>query len=318
MENKAHALAAGLFTLVLGAAVILAAMWFTGDTYEKDYYVLESRYSVSGLNEQAVVRLRGVDVGKVTQIRFDPSDPGAILITIGVQKGTPVTRSTYAEVKPQGVTGLSYIFLNDTGKDTSPLPPANQPNSARIAVRQTALENLLAGGGEALADIRMVAQRVAAFLSDENRAQVASTLAAMKQATDRLAALAVAAEPAVRSIEPLAADTRKSLDRANALMADLSVASKEFSARLEAIDRVAGSAEKASGSLKTLADAAATESLPRINALVDQLTHTSRNLDRLVSDVKQQPQSLVFGRKPAKPAPGEPGFEQVPAKGATK
>ena len=54
MENKAHALAAGLFTLLLGAGVVLAAMWFSGETYERAYYQLESKFAVTGLNEQAV------------------------------------------------------------------------------------------------------------------------------------------------------------------------------------------------------------------------------------------------------------------------
>src|SRR4051812_8209059 len=102
MENKSHAIAAGVFTLLLGAAVLVAAMWFSGDTYEKVYYILESRSTVTGLSEQAYVRFRGVDVGKVTNIRFDPNNAHVILIEIGVQPDTPITRGTYAEIRPQG------------------------------------------------------------------------------------------------------------------------------------------------------------------------------------------------------------------------
>lgn len=316
MESRAHALAAGLFTVVLAAAAIVAAMWLSGETYEKVHYVLESRYPITGLNEQAVVRFRGVDVGRVTDIRFDPASGRVILITIGVQAGTPVTKSTYAEVRPQGVTGISYIMLDDAGESSELLPPANKPGSARIAIRQTLLENLLTSGQAAMKDLRLVAQRIAALMSDENREQIAATLVSMRQATERLAKLTEAAEPGVRNFGPLTADARKSLQEANVLMADLRTAAKEFTARMEAIDRVAGSidrvagtAEQAGGSIRRMADAVTTESLPRINSLVDQLSHTSRNLDRFVSDVKQQPQSLVFGKKPARPGPGEPGFD---------
>ena len=31
MENRAYAFAVGLFTLLLGAGVVLAAMWFSGE-----------------------------------------------------------------------------------------------------------------------------------------------------------------------------------------------------------------------------------------------------------------------------------------------
>ena len=43
MENRAYALAAGLFTLLLGAAVVVTAMWFSGNTVETVSYVLESK-----------------------------------------------------------------------------------------------------------------------------------------------------------------------------------------------------------------------------------------------------------------------------------
>ena len=309
MENKAHALAAGLFTLLLVAGVVAAALWLSGATYEKVYYVLESKHPVTGLNEQALVRFRGVDVGKVSSIRVDPENPRSILIGIGIAAGTPITRGTYAEVRPQGLTGLAYIMLDDTGTNPEPLPAAGEQNATRIAVRPTMLDNILEAGQAALGDVRLVAQRMNALLNDENRAKVTSTLASLKSATERLAALAEAAEPGAKSIAPLAADMRKSLDRANTLMADLSSATKDFASRMEAIDRVAGSAEKAGGSIQTLADAVTSESLPRINVLVDELTHTSRGLNRLVTDLKSQPQSLVFGRKPGTPGPGEPGFE---------
>lgn len=316
MESRAHALAAGIFTLVLGLAVLLAAMWMSGETYEKVYYVLESKSPVTGLSEQAYVRFRGVDVGKVTDLRFDPQNARVILIEIGVQPGTPITRGTYAEIRPQGVTGLSYVMLDDTGANPERLPPATEKNSARIMVKPTLLENLFAASGEALADVRQVAQRVNAFLSDENKEQLTRTLAGMQTAAARVASLAQAAEPGAKSIAPFAADARKTLTHANNVLDELSKATRELAGRMEAIDRVAGSAEKAGtaaeqagASVSRLADAVALESLPRINLLVEELTRTTRGVERLVGDVKEQPQSLVFGRKAGPPGPGEQGFD---------
>jgi phospholipid/cholesterol/gamma-HCH transport system substrate-binding protein len=84
---------------------------------------------------------------------------------------------------------------------------------------------------------------------------------------------------------------------------------------MEAIDRVAASADKAGASIGALADSVSSESLPRINTLVEELTRTTRSLDRFVADVKERPQSLIFGRKPGSPGPGEQGFETRSAKG---
>ncbi|HEV7801713.1 MAG TPA: MlaD family protein [Burkholderiales bacterium] len=308
MENKAYALAAGLFTLLLGIGVVAVALWFSGDTYEKVYYVLESKSPVTGLFEQAGVRFRGVDVGKVSSIRFDPQNARLILIEVGVEAGTPVTRGTYAEIRPQGVTGLSYIMLDDTGSNPEPLPPSSDKNSARIVVKPTLLENLFAASQDVLADVRQVAQRINAVLSDENRQRITQTLASLQKATERIASVAESAEPGVKNIGPLVADARKTLNSVDGVLGELSGATRDFASRMEAIDRVAGSAEKAGASLGALADTVTSESLPRINLLVEELTRTTRGLDRLVADVKEQPQSLVFGRRPGPPGPGEQGF----------
>src|SRR5690606_35981019 len=129
MENKAHAQAAGLFTQLLGAAVLLAATWFSGETYETQRYVLESKYPVTGLNEQAAVRYRGVAIGKVTDIRFDPRNSGLILIDIAINSEMALTRGTFAELRYQGVTGLAYIMLDDAGANSQILPPAGYEGS---------------------------------------------------------------------------------------------------------------------------------------------------------------------------------------------
>jgi phospholipid/cholesterol/gamma-HCH transport system substrate-binding protein len=308
MENKAHALAAGLFTLLLGAAVLVAAMWFSGETYEKTYYVLESKYAVTGLNEQAAVRYRGVDIGKVTDIRFDPNNAGIILIDIAIQSDMPLTRGTFAELRYQGITGLSYVMLDDSGANPQPLPPTGYEGSARIPIRESLFSSLAEAGQLVLADAREVMKRLNTLLNDENQAQIGSMLKNVELATRQITTLAQAMEPAARSSEALVADARATFQHADKLLVEISSTNRELATRLQAIERVASSAEKASGAVGGLADAVASETLPRINALADELARTSRSLERLASELKDQPQSLVFGRKAGAPGPGESGF----------
>src|SRR3954466_15485830 len=106
MENKAHALIAGLFTIVLLTAAVLIAIWFNRDRVERVPYELATKLSIPGLNPQAAVRYRGVDVGRVDEVSFDPNVPGQILVHISVNPDTPITRSTYGTLGYQGVTGI--------------------------------------------------------------------------------------------------------------------------------------------------------------------------------------------------------------------
>ena len=309
MENKAHALAAGLFTVLLVVGVIAAAMWFSGETYEKSNYVIESRYPVTGLSEQASVRYRGVSIGKVTRIDFDTNDPRIILIDIAVQSGMRFTRSTFAELGYQGVTGLSYVMLDDPRTSSEPLPPAGEEGSMRIPIRESLISSLAESVPQVLADARAVMKRLNTLMSDDNQVQFGATLKNVEAATREITRLAQAMVPAAKGSGALVADARKTFQNADRLLAEIATTNRDLAKRLEAIDRVAVSAEKAGGAVGALADTVAAETLPRINLLAEELARTSRSLDRLASELKEQPQSLIFGRKPGVPGPGESGFE---------
>jgi phospholipid/cholesterol/gamma-HCH transport system substrate-binding protein len=310
MENRAYALAAGLFTLLLGIGVIATAMWFSGKAVENDEYVLVSRYPVSGLNQQAPVRYRGVTVGKVVDIGFEQQDtraqgeqtqgPRAILVKILVQTGTPLTEGTYAKLGSQGVTGLSYVMLDDDGKKPAPLT-SQTGEPPRIAVRPSFMDSLSTSGEEMIANINLVAQRVNTLLSDDNQKQLVGTLRSLDQATGKIASVAVAIEPTVKALPSVINDTSIALKRADSLLANLNQ-------RVESFDRAAKSAELFGNSGTALSEAMLTESVPRLNVLLEDVQRSSRGLERLLSEINEQPQSLIFGRNATPPGPGEPGF----------
>ena len=92
MENRSHALIAGVFSLLLGFSVV-AALWWFGGKHEavNEYLVIDTR-NATGLNLQAQVRYRGIRVGKVESIELDPNDVSRTLIGISVT----------VDVRPQG------------------------------------------------------------------------------------------------------------------------------------------------------------------------------------------------------------------------
>jgi phospholipid/cholesterol/gamma-HCH transport system substrate-binding protein len=91
------------------------------------------------------------------------------------------------------------------------------------------------------------------------------------------------------------------LKRADTLLANID-------RRVDSFERAAKSAEQLSNNGAALTDAMLTETVPRLNVLLDDVQRSSRGLERLLNEVNEQPASLIFGRNPTPPGPGEPGF----------
>jgi len=307
MENRAYAFAAGVFTLMLGAGLVFLAMWMTGETEERELFVLESRYPVTGLNPQAAVRFRGVDAGKVEAIGFDPKNPRVILVKISVRTDTPITRGTYAQLGTQGVTGLAYVSLDDDGSQPERITTA-EAQAVRIPMRQSFIDELSGAGKDLVSEFQQVAARLNTLLSAENQEQLVRTLASLEAASARVTALARELGPGAKGVVALTDDARALLKRAGEMMSGIESLATELKSLTHSFERVAVSAENVGAATDTVARSAISNTLPRINGLLDQLSRTSQRLDRLLADLDEQPSSLVFGRPPPEPGPGEPGF----------
>jgi phospholipid/cholesterol/gamma-HCH transport system substrate-binding protein len=314
MENKAHALAAGLFLLLLGLALAAAVAWFQGDRTTRVNYTVVSRSGVAGLNLKAPVKLRGVAVGFVDSIGFDPDDPRQILVGIAVDAAAPVSAGTQAQLGLQGVTGLSFISLEEASAD-APLQRA-QPG-ARIALRPTLLDRLAESGPLLIAGFAQTAERLNALLSDDNRAQLSQTLAQLNQAAADTSRLMAALQPGARELPALMQDAGLTSQRASAalqqieaLAAEGRVLAQDLRTRSAALDRLDAAAAQLQSTTRRLELALVGDTAPRTRPLLSDLSAASRSVERAAHELGEQPQSLLFGRGAAPPGPGEAGFAE--------
>jgi phospholipid/cholesterol/gamma-HCH transport system substrate-binding protein len=306
MENRAHALAAGLFTLVLGAALAAVALWFSKEDLKLVPYAMTTTSSVTGLKVEAPVRYRGVDVGKVDDIAIDAANNGRVRIRIGVREGTPVTLSTYAQLGYQGITGLAYVLLGDDGKSKEPL------KSSTEAIATIRMKPSLMDSGESLfGSIVEITDKVNELLNEKNREHVQRTLAGLEEVTQRAGVVAKKLEPALDAMPGLigeakgmAADARGSLKKADELIGSVNGLALKLDQRVDTLARAVASVEEVGITARTVGE----DTVPRVNTLVDDLSRESRTLGRVVNTLGDNPQSVVFGPPPGKPGPGEPGF----------
>ena len=310
MESRSYALLTGLFTIVLGIALALTFVWFRGDNRLYTNYVVLSKFTVNGLYPQAMVRYRGVEVGKVDEVSLDRKDPRTVVIRIAVERGVPITHGTFAQIGYQGLTGLAYMLLDDDGSDPRPLPSPPE-NPAQIAMRSNLFDDIAESSKALLKQSSELLDRLNSIASVENQDRLERTLANFEEASAQLQpALRAIPEVARRAQELLGDENQKLLRRS---LSNLEEATGAIVPVAQDSRQVLANMRSLSEKLDTISTALSTEitdsTLPKVNDLVEQLTRDSRDFRRLIHQVEREPQSLVFGRTPPPPGPGEPGFE---------
>lgn len=319
MQNKAHALAAGLFVVMVAGLLVLLAMWLLRDTANTRPYEMVSTEAVTGLQEQAPVRYKGVSVGKVTAIGFDPDHRSRVLVKLAIDEKAPVTQATYATLALQGITGLSFVQLDDHGGQAGPLEPG--PHGVpRIPLKQGALGQLGNRADELLLKVDQTVEALNAVLGPGNRAALAQALTGLADATRNINSLMQDAQDLLnRQLDPERMDLPALVQQATQTLEQLGAATEEVRGVVAGVDKLVGSAQQGlvqvtgeGGLLERLDEGAGTvmqTTLPRIQGLTRDASRTIRRLDRLTDTLSENPQVLLFGQGGIPPGPGEPGFE---------
>ncbi|HEX7954446.1 MAG TPA: MlaD family protein [Burkholderiales bacterium] len=310
MESRSYALLTGLFTIVLGIALAVTFVWFRGDTRVHNRYIVESTFPVNGLNRQAAVRFRGVEIGKVENISVDPKDSKIILIQVVLDDSVPITRGTFAQIGYQGLTGIAFVVLDDDGSNPAPVR-SSSGTMARIEVRGNVFDDLAQSSKALLQQAAELLDRLNKIASETNQTRIENALISFEKASAELEpALRAIPEVTERARQFLNEDNRQSLQRS---LANIEQATGSVAPLFEDSRKVLAGIRQLSDKLDRLSSEISSQindsTLPKVNQLVEQLGRDSEDFHRLVTQFEREPQSLVFGRPRPPPGPGEPGFD---------
>jgi len=304
MENKAHALAAGAFVFIIGAMAVALAMWLTRDSGVRQVYEMSTREAISGLQPQAAVRYRGIDIGKVVQIGFDPQTAGNVLVRIAIDDAAPITKSTFATLSYQGVTGLAFVQLDDEGQSKERLA-GDARNPPRLPMRAGLITKLTNQGTAILAQAEETMARVTQLLSPGNQTTLVATIT-------NLGAAAIDIKTAAGSADKVAVDARKTLRAFETTSTEIAKTAAEAKTTAFEFGRTAlRISDKFSDTTEALVATATTfnaTTLPRVHRVSDDTSSTMNQATRVFNAFNDNPQALIYGGGPLQPGPGEPGF----------
>jgi phospholipid/cholesterol/gamma-HCH transport system substrate-binding protein len=309
LENRAYAVAAITFLIILAAGTVLIYYWFSGQVTEPRIYKIITNQSVGGLEIQTPVMFKGLIVGHVREIQFAPEDPTKVRILLSVQEDAYVTHATYAEVAQSGIIGTPHLDLKLGEGSAEPLMTREQ-DPARIPMRESLLDNVTESVEQVLKHISQVASSLNKLLDEENRRHLSETIGQIDNATRRLVSIEKAMMRALESLPELIKQGQQTLEASQQALAEGQVLAADAREPIQKLGEVGVSVRALSGSSRKLIRALTRNTLPRIDALTTRLSRAARQVEQLARMLEGRGQSVIFGGREPSPGPGEPGFNR--------
>jgi phospholipid/cholesterol/gamma-HCH transport system substrate-binding protein len=324
----------GIFMVSTTILTIVIFIYFIGSSIleSQDTYTIHYEESIAGLNEGASVRLRGVQVGRVEDIRIDPENVERIEVIVALEPDTPIKTDTRAVVAGQGMTGIKYVDLRGGSAAAERLPPGSTIESQESLMGQLTdsardislktykivdnvaklteaenrehIERILANADELVKNISELSVEISKTLrvlrrvTVETEPALVQTIRNVGEASERFDSVLIRANRTIGRVE-------SELDRAQLaeLVNGLNETNSVVRARLEDLD-LTGTVEQLSVTLtsvqRLLAQVVLTmsQNQDQVRATLFNLRRTTDNLKDLSRTLRNDPSKLIFSDKP--------------------
>ena len=302
MKDNQKYLLIGIFIVVSVSVLIGVWLWFSSaNRLAYDTYLAIFHEPVDGVTTSSVVKYNGVEVGKVKRIELDKQNPNNILVYINILAGTPIATRTYATIKPQGITGMSYIDLrlNENLAQYKIISPSKEPPYPEIKTQPSLFYNLSEQAQSVTNNIKDISTQTKLLLDTKNINHVSNIVANLDKVT--------------LSISSRSEQISKSIDSLNAILDNVKNNSAQINKVVHDVSNLTQNLNKTTNSLNTVLDTMQNTTLqninstmlPNINQVMENMNHTSIQLEELLQMLNQNPSVLVRGKANTTRGPGE-------------
>lgn len=299
MESKVSYTWVGLFVLLLGTSLVAAVLWLSAGGFNRkvyDTYLVYMSESVSGLNYEAPVKYRGVEVGRVKGLSLDHGE--RVRLELQIERGTPIKVDTVAVLRVQGLTGVAYIELEGGTRNAPALQAENGDTYPVIKTKPSLLMRLDTAVTDLLTTLNRVSNSLEDVMDADNRKALKKTLADMAVLSDTLVAHKADIETSLRAMARTTENTAKASGELHELIG-------QMQASAQALGQMGKDVSRSTAAVNRTMDKA-DDSVNRLNEeVLPQLTQTLGEVQGLSEELSRNPSALLFGRQPAPSGPGE-------------
>jgi phospholipid/cholesterol/gamma-HCH transport system substrate-binding protein len=280
MENKANYVAVGAFVLACVIGLVVTILWLAGAQYSQEYSYYQTFFKgpVTGLGKGTITRYNGIEVGRITDLVFDPNDPQSVIVTLQVQPNLNIHEDSVASIESQGLTGASYVEISGGTKTSPLLVPKPGQKYPVIRAKQSSLQQLEQSAPEVVAKLNVAASRLNDLLSDNNRRTVTHILESLDQTTSTIAKRSGDIDATLRNANEAVVNLRDASVDLKPTLADADVMMKKY------------------GKVADDADAFINgDGLAQLSDLIGETKRLVANLNKFSEQLNRDPSKLLFG-----------------------
>lgn len=284
------------------AALCLFLLYF-GFRYLKGTNIFNPIHSYSGrfvelrgLVEQAPVYVRGYKVGQVEKISYDFTSDTAFTIVVSLNSDISVVEGSSLRLVPDGLLGgMAVEVVIPAGKDIAVVPTRSiLPTSVQPSMIDELRGSLLASVDSALYSVRTLVDNVNGQMEGDKLKDILAhadqLLLSLKVSSAKLETIMQSDIPAiVEQVDSVMADVHRL--SANVSRADINGLVQRADSSLAQVHALLDAANNPEGTVgKLLLD----------KSLYDNVNTTIQTADSLMQDIREQPNSLIWGKKKKK------------------
>jgi len=303
MYNRINYTIVGLFVVLLGIGAVLFAFWLARYGFEQKYdlYKVYFTESISGLSEDSPVKLHGVEVGRVKEIRIDPNDIERVEVIIAIKQGIPIKADMVAHTTMMGVTGLLSIDIEGGTNEA----PTLKPKNGEIPVIRTAPSWLNVAKkdlGGLIERLNTLSDRLTLVMSSKNIDLFSKTL----EHVERLSAESI---DMIEEVNATAATYRKAVatfqTRMDVVMQKLDIIVKKGTPALEQFTKAAKDFDRLSRKVEISLDRGDYNIKKIFEPLLIDAHILSEQLGDLTRELEESPSDILFKSRRRRKGPGE-------------
>ena len=229
MYSKVNYAIVGIFVVLFSIGMAWFAFWLAKYGLQEEYnlYKIEMKDSISGLSKDSNVKLHGVDIGRVSEIRIDPNNIEIINIFVQIKKDVPIKEDMIATTQMLGVTGLLFIEIYGGTNAAKTLVPTD--TYVPVIKSKPSMLSKLSNNLEGLSDkLTNILSRSEALLSDKNVDNVSKILDNVEKISAKGEAVELKAIASMEEVNTTLQEFRVSMDNINAKFTEATVNFKQM------------------------------------------------------------------------------------------